>query len=93
MQYSLFESLFFSICEALFVILVSYYGIDKESERRIIIVESSFKGNEQKMQELVEMHGNRLRKIKLRQFQEEVALEKELEGEKIEIMENYFKRR
>jgi len=61
-----------------------------------MIVEGSFKDSEEyehERQELVKMHDNKRREIKLKQLQEEVALEKELERERVEQLDKHLKRR
>lgn len=70
--------------------------IDEEIARRKMIVEGSFKDSEEyecERQELIKMHDNKRREIKLKQLQEEVALEKELEGERGELLDKHLKRR
>jgi len=70
--------------------------IDEEIARRRMIVETSLKDYEEyerMRQELIKTHDKRRREIKLRQLQEEVAFEKEVEHERVELLEKYHKKR
>jgi hypothetical protein len=75
---------------------VFYCRIDEEIARRRMIVETSLKDYEEyerMRQELIKTHDKRRREIKLRQLQEEVAFEKEVEHERVELLEKYHKKR
>ncbi|GLJ47297.1 hypothetical protein SUGI_0998730 [Cryptomeria japonica] len=70
--------------------------IDEEIERHRTIVESSVKDSEEyerERQELIKVHDKRRKEIKLRQLQEEVAFEKELEQQRVKLLEKYAKKR
>ncbi|GLJ47294.1 hypothetical protein SUGI_0998700 [Cryptomeria japonica] len=70
--------------------------INEEIARHTTIVETSVRDSEEyerERQELIKVHDQKRREIKLRLLKEEVAFEKELEQERIKLMEKYAKKR